>query len=440
MNDVLSYEEIWSAAVPTDVRLKSALVGRGFLVVDDDEVLALSHHGHGGDARSLPEVLRRAGFIATAARFEAHHVVRTAFVRDELDAMTEDQLASGFGAILSWKGKHSREGLGPELCWAEFCQRTYGWKLPVQLLDAGIAFFVKSLSAAGVCARSGCSGLGVEPASVHLASPFDAAWVRSVIAAWGLTRWLRVVGMTVQVVPERSRIGTVSANQPDPLQRLYPIAMRLYRKRFHLRELRRAAIDETLRRMSRRPGRGPEDVFGEVLRAMPVGPSTPTGEHLIAELEMTTLELVVDERGEHDVRALMVSLVDAAIAFNARDGRHGAINPRNVDVHDARCVLRSPMATIDWEDDYALRYLSPERVRGLQWDEKSEVFTLAAIAHELLNATPLFGGADALETLEAIRRCALPSGIDVKLAPALSLDPAARPALVEFREVVRQIA
>lgn len=55
-----------------------------------------------------------------------------------------------------------------------------------------------------------------------------------------------------------------------------------------------------------------------------------------------------------------------------------------------------------------LSHMSPEQVRGLPIDQRSDIFSVGIVLHELLTGQRLFDGATELHTLELIRKHAIP--------------------------------
>src|SRR3954467_8334721 len=66
-------------------------------------------------------------------------------------------------------------------------------------------------------------------------------------------------------------------------------------------------------------------------------------------------------------------------------------------------------------------YMSPEQVRGLPLDRRSDIFAIGTILYELLTADRLFVGESDFETLEKVRNvdCPPPSKANPKCPPAL---------------------
>jgi tetratricopeptide (TPR) repeat protein len=78
-------------------------------------------------------------------------------------------------------------------------------------------------------------------------------------------------------------------------------------------------------------------------------------------------------------------------------------------------------------------YFSPEQVQGRLPDERSEIFTLGVLAHELVAGTPPFAGATFDALCEAILRCApppldAPAEVREVVGQALRFEPAERHA------------
>jgi serine/threonine-protein kinase len=78
-------------------------------------------------------------------------------------------------------------------------------------------------------------------------------------------------------------------------------------------------------------------------------------------------------------------------------------------------------------------YMSPEMVRGLPVDRRSDVFALGVVLHELLTGERLFAGRSELSTLERVRnadvpppssrRAGIPAALDAVVLRALAREP-----------------
>jgi len=82
------------------------------------------------------------------------------------------------------------------------------------------------------------------------------------------------------------------------------------------------------------------------------------------------------------------------------------------------------------------KYMSPEQVAGLPVDQRSDVFSLGIVLHEMLTGTRLFAGADSPQIMHNVVHVEhepptrikpeLPSMVDFVVARALKKDPALR--------------
>jgi len=166
-------------------------------------------------------------------------------------------------------------------------------------------------------------------------------------------------------------------------------------------------------------------------------------------------------RLRHDGSRLPVALSTFVIAQAARalDHAHRALGqdgaPLQVvhrDLSPANVLLgyQGQVAVIDFgiaqaafrahREDAVLRgkfgYLSPEQVRGQPVDRRADVFSLGAVAHELLTGQRLFHGPSDLAVLERVRAAqvrppsernpAVPPALDAVVLRALSREPADR--------------
>jgi serine/threonine protein kinase len=68
-----------------------------------------------------------------------------------------------------------------------------------------------------------------------------------------------------------------------------------------------------------------------------------------------------------------------------------------------------------------LSHMSPEQVRGLPVDQRSDIFSLGIVLHELLTGERLFDGATELHTLELIRKHTIPRprALNPRVSPGL---------------------
>jgi serine/threonine-protein kinase len=96
-------------------------------------------------------------------------------------------------------------------------------------------------------------------------------------------------------------------------------------------------------------------------------------------------------------------------------------------------------------------YMSPEMVRGLPVDRRSDVFSLGIVLHELLAMRRLFTGPTELAVMEKVRAAqvappsatnpAVPHALDEVVLRALARDPADRFAWAsELRDALRPLA
>ena len=101
---------------------------------------------------------------------------------------------------------------------------------------------------------------------------------------------------------------------------------------------------------------------------------------------------------------------------------HGALTPENVFVaRDGTVKLSNTgLARVAWNPDAVMmvtsvsRYMSPEQVRGVPVDGRSDLFSVGAMLWEMLSGRPLFAGANAQAVLTAIERGPIVSPREVR--------------------------
>jgi len=158
-----------------------------------------------------------------------------------------------------------------------------------------------------------------------------------------------------------------------------------------------------------------------------------------------SLDLAVREYGPAPpadalrVAAQLAGALDFAAVVNVV---HGAIHPRDVllSSDDTRLtgigIVRA-LQTVGVNAPIRRPYTAPERVAGRPWDRRADVFTLAALTHELLWGRRIVGaghGIDGLPELPAADQAALR---DV-FARAFAEDPADRYATaLEFADALK---
>jgi serine/threonine-protein kinase len=159
-----------------------------------------------------------------------------------------------------------------------------------------------------------------------------------------------------------------------------------------------------------------------------------------------SLDLVVREYGPAPaadalrVAAQLAGALDFAAAVTLT---HGALHPRDVllssddtrltGVGIARAIERAGVAA-----PVRRPYTPPERIAGAAWDRRADVFSLAALMHELLWARRVSGlGAQAVKSLTEIPG-GDPSALRATFARALADDPAQRfETALEFADALK---
>lgn len=159
-----------------------------------------------------------------------------------------------------------------------------------------------------------------------------------------------------------------------------------------------------------------------------------------------TLRDVVADRGplpEHEAARLVAQVAAALDAAHAAGVIHCDVKPANVIVDDqgrAKLtdfgVARAARGAEEHELIGTPRYIAPERIEGKAPTARSDVYSLALVAYELLAGQPAYAGVDTEELLRlrlegrppSLRtaRVGVPPEADKVIARALARDPADR--------------
>jgi serine/threonine-protein kinase len=147
-----------------------------------------------------------------------------------------------------------------------------------------------------------------------------------------------------------------------------------------------------------------------------------------------SLDIVVREHGPApvpDALRVATQLAGALDFASVVDIGHGALHPRDVLLagDDARLTglgVLGALERVGYQAPVRRPYAAPERVSGASWDRRADVFSLAALIHELLWARriPAAGG-DAVRELTGLPGADLSELRDV-FARALAAEPADR--------------
>ena len=140
------------------------------------------------------------------------------------------------------------------------------------------------------------------------------------------------------------------------------------------------------------------------------------------------------------VAAQLAGALDFAAAVQVR---HGALHPRDVLLSSDETRLTGigvahALERIGIAAPVRRPYSPPERIAGGEWDRRADVFSLAALVHELLWARRVSGaGVRALDGLSEIPGADL-GALRAAFARALAEDPASRfGTALEFAEALR---
>jgi len=151
-------------------------------------------------------------------------------------------------------------------------------------------------------------------------------------------------------------------------------------------------------------------------------------------VEADSLDLVVREFGPAPppdalrVAAQLAGALDFAAVVNIC---HGALHPRDVLLSSDETRLTGigiaqALDVLGFVAPVRRPYSAPERIAGGAWDRRADVFSLAAVIHELLWGRPISGvGVQAVEGLTPIEGGDL-DGLRATFARALAKDPGSR--------------
>lgn len=139
----------------------------------------------------------------------------------------------------------------------------------------------------------------------------------------------------------------------------------------------------------------------------------------------------------------------ANVLVRMRNGRVGAV--KLVDFGIAKASTEASSLTVTGTTVGTLGYLSPEAINGLELDNRTDLYSLATAAFELLTGAPPFAGTTIAAIMGAhlyqpipslhLRGPGLPAELDAVFERALAKDPAARFATSgEFAAALAAIA
>jgi len=136
--------------------------------------------------------------------------------------------------------------------------------------------------------------------------------------------------------------------------------------------------------------------------------------YLVQELvEGESLDVVMRDRIARppaDALRLIAQVASALDAAAVKGLLHGALHPRDLLASDTELVrltgvgVAQALETVAAGVPVRRPYAPPERVTGVRWDRRADVFSLAALAHELLWARRVVGvGEQAANALDDVR-------------------------------------
>jgi serine/threonine protein kinase len=159
-----------------------------------------------------------------------------------------------------------------------------------------------------------------------------------------------------------------------------------------------------------------------------------------------SLDLVIREYGAapaNDALRVIAQLAGALDFANAVQVRHGALHPRDVllssdETRVTGLGVAHALEKIGIGAPVRRPYTPPERIAAGEWDRRSDVFSLAALAHELLWARRISGaGSRAAESLTPIPGADL-NALQAVFTRALAEDPSERfETALQFADALR---